>query len=276
MSEPKDVKDTDIGNQLDRQYAWRGGDEANWDAWAELKRWPAADVLGEAIRRSTSSEPSVRASSCDAFAIAWRGLKQSGAEDADDCRRRLTELLFDPVGEVALRAAVAASDIDAPIDTSRLKARIHHADATVRYAVATALGGRHDDACATEALIELSRDADEEVRDWSTFYLANQRAGDTAAIADALLARLDEPNPEIRGEALIGLANHLDPRGLPFVKRELAGPFQGAWFIEAAAKYADPDFLPMLLAMRLKLDSRDREAFEGELDEAIRACRTRT
>jgi hypothetical protein len=87
----------------------------------------------------------------------------------------------------------------------------HHSNSDARYALTHALAG-HDNPDAIHTLIELSADSDEDVRNWATFNLGSQIDTDTSAIRDALAARLNESDDEIRGEAIVGLARRGDAR----------------------------------------------------------------
>ena len=77
------------------------------------------------------------------------------------------------------------------------------------------------DARAIAALIELSSDPDYDVRNWATFGLGSQIDTDTPAIREALWARLEEPEDEVRGEAWVGLARRGDVRVAAALLREL-------------------------------------------------------
>ena len=72
---------------------------------------------------------------------------------------------------------------------------------------------------AISTLIELSRDADDDVRDWATFGIGqiidnadNPEQFDTPPIRQALYDRLDDPHWETSFEALAGLALRRDTR----------------------------------------------------------------
>ena len=95
-----------------------------------------------------------------------------------------------------------------------------HADARVRYAVVSSLGGQ-DEPAAIRALIERSADPDRDVRNWATFGLGSQIETDSPAIRAALFARLAEEDDEIRGEALVGLARRGDARVAAALLRDL-------------------------------------------------------
>ncbi len=95
-----------------------------------------------------------------------------------------------------------------------------HPDPNVRYAVVQSLSG-YEIPEANAALIELSSDPDHDVRNWATFGLGSQIETDTPAIRQALLNRLGEQDSEIRGEALVGLADRGDTRLVSPFLREL-------------------------------------------------------
>ena len=80
-----------------------------------------------------------------------------------------------------------------------------HEDAKVRFAVACALGNFAADPRAVQALILLMEDRDEDVRDWATFGLGVLGDADSPEIRVALLKRTNDPNPDVRGEALAAL-----------------------------------------------------------------------
>ncbi len=88
-----------------------------------------------------------------------------------------------------------------------------HADARVREASAIALAGRAHQR-AVDTLIRLSRDDERDVRDWATFALGMLASEDSEQLRDALAARLADPDPETRLEAVHGLALRGDRRAV--------------------------------------------------------------
>jgi len=110
----------------------------------------------------------------------------------------------------------------------------HHADPEVRLGVVFALMG-YENQEAHGVLIELTRDADAQVRDWATFALGTQCETDTPAIRDALADRLADTDDETRCEALVGLARRGDRRVLTALHEELACQSVSTLVIEAAA-----------------------------------------
>jgi HEAT repeats len=142
----------------------------------------------------------------------------------------------------------------------------HHADHEVRYGVVLALTG-YEDQEAHVVLIELTSDADAEVRDWATFALGTQSETDTPAIRDALAARLADIDIDTRCEALVGLARRRDQRALPSLHRELSGESVSPLAIEAATLIAIPQLIKELIALRARWDGDP-----SLLEQAIQAC----
>ena len=128
-----------------------------------------------------------------------------------------------------------------------------HPDAAVRHDVALSLFGLVPDGHreGTEALIALSRDTDDQVRDWATTALAHL-GGDTAEIRETLAARLEDPDPDTAAEAAQGLARRQDPRAVPVLARILADGDPDGYAHEAAAE-----------AVQLIQDETVRRRLEG-------------
>jgi HEAT repeat protein len=102
-----------------------------------------------------------------------------------------------------------------------------HADAWVRYAVTFALPLVTDaavpDAGVVSALITLTRDVDDEVRNWAVFGLGRLLDADTPSIRSALAARLDDPDGSTAEEALLGLAKRHDEGAVDRLRAQLEG-----------------------------------------------------
>jgi len=135
-----------------------------------------------------------------------------------------------------------------------------------------ALAGR-DVVDAVAGLIVLSRDEDLQVRNWATFGLAQMTEIDSPASREALLARITGADPEVRGEALIGLSARGEDGVLGPLEQELRGKFHGAWTIQAADRLGAHGLLPVLVALKSRLESRDLHRLGCELDAANASCR---
>ncbi len=180
---------------------------------------------------------------------------------------------------------VAFGHLDDPRAIGPLTRLKNHPHEDVRFGVVLGLLG-HEKQEAIQALIELSSDPDRDVRNWATFGIANHiemetpellALLDTSAIREALLARATEDDPEIRGEALIGLAVRKDERVIDLLRRELEGEFFGIWAVEAAGILGDPAFFPVVKALWERLDPREKQKgwFERQFQETLEACKPR-
>jgi HEAT repeat protein len=129
-----------------------------------------------------------------------------------------------------------------------------------------ALRNRPVEAWKVESLIELSRDAADEVRDWATFALAT-RDDDCEEVSAALLERVNDTDLDTRSEALWGLARRQDLRALSPLCAALESDLVGELLIEAAGFFARPELVQSLEA--LLQDSDD-----DLIAEALARCRS--
>ena len=157
--------------------------------------------------------------------------------------------------------AVEATDVMAVLPLAG-----HH-DSRVRAGVALTLpllsrGGLPAAEVIKAALI-LSTDLDQRVRDYACLALGEQwREVDTPAVREALAARLDDADREVRCEALVGLAYRLDPRALPRVQAALSRPGGEVWRLEmvAAGALSDPQLHDLVLRHQTGWDEADTTA----------------
>jgi HEAT repeat protein len=141
-----------------------------------------------------------------------------------------------------------------------------HPSENVRYSVVHGLLTCENES-AINALMELSADEDEDVRNWATFGIGSQVETHTEQIREALFRRLDESDSEIRGEALLGLARRGDGRVVKYLLKELSSDEVGTLAVEAARDIAHSRLYPSLLKLKEWWDV-DQEL----LEEAISAC----
>ncbi|MFD3441424.1 ankyrin repeat domain-containing protein [Streptomyces sp. NPDC058685] len=166
----------------------------------------------------------------------------------------LRELAREARDEELIRAAVLGLGHHGdPAALPEILRHAGHPDAAVRHDVALSLFGLVPDGHrqGTRTLIALSRDTDDQVRDWATTALAHL-GGDTAEIREALAARLDDPDPDTAAEAAQGLARRQDPRAVPVLARILADGDPDGYAHEAAAE-----------AVQLIQDETVRRRLEG-------------
>ncbi|HET6856333.1 MAG TPA: ankyrin repeat domain-containing protein [Streptomyces sp.] len=185
---------------------WRRGDEETFQAataWCAsgdpLRRAFAADVLGQ-LGSDDDSRP---------FASRALPLLRELAREAEDA-------------ELVRAAVLGLGQQGDPAALPEILRHASHPDAQVRHRVALSLVGLvpGDDRAGAAALVTLSGDPDDDVRDWATLALAGIEA-DTPDIREALAARLDDRDPDTAAEAARGLAVRQDPRAVDALARIL-------------------------------------------------------
>lgn len=156
--------------------------------------------------------------------------------------------------ELCCSIAAALGTTSDPVCIPVLVGLAHHPDSDVRWQAAIALSPCSDtegnNTLIGDALIGLSEDEDERVRDWATFGLGQQLDADSLAVRQALYRRLDDPHDDTRFEALVGLARRRDPRALSLTQAALRAESVFRLVVDAAGYLANPVLLPDLLALR--------------------------
>lgn len=185
----------------------------------------------------------------------------------------LIKLLDDPdPGVVSCAAAAFAHRSDGlAAAIPRLIRLATRKESLIRYGVACGLVG-NDNPEAIATLIDLSRDADREVRDYAVFGLGSQTSCDTLEVREALYAAMQDADSEIRGEAMVGLAERGDSRVKDAIFEEWKTDEISILSIEAAEVLGDPDFLPFLREFEEFLDLDEDAHFRDHLQAAIAAC----
>jgi HEAT repeat protein len=234
-----------------------------WNAVAALQWRGTLEVFNRADRLCQSPCSVERRLGADI-------LGQLGCPDRSfpkECTQVLLKILEREENKKVLCAIlVALSHHQAPEAVGPVSRFRHHADDEVRFGVVMALTG-YEDQEAHVVLIELTSDAEAEVRDWATFALGTQSETDTPAIRDALAARLTDTDVDTRCEALVGLARRRDQRAVPSLHRELSGESVSPLAIEAATLIAIPQLIKELIALRARWDGDT-----SLLEQAIQAC----
>jgi len=252
--------------------AWREG-AASIDEWGDYDEAITALHLRGDRATLDAVRPLLDADAVRDRVIAAHALGQLGVPE-----RTFPGLCFEALAgrvkvedDPAVLSAIgdALSHLDLPGAVDVVLPLVKHADHRARFGAVAALS-RQDDPRAIAALIELSADPDAEVRNWATFGLGVQTDADTPALRAALKARLDDPelDGEIRGEALVGLAERGDTGIAPYLARSLTQLDPLA--VKAAALIADPSLHAPLLALRDHGDMTPH--FRETLDEAIARC----
>ena len=214
--------------------------DERWALVQELQRRGEPEVFRTASAWCGASEAHLRRLGADV-------LGQLGYEAshpfADDSTPVVLDLLRDKEADVVADALIALGHLGR--GSSNVIARLaSHDNARVRYAVAVCLGPRTDDD-AIGALLGLTKDEDRDVRDWATFGLGDMGQADSPDIRSALAQRLRDGDEEIRGEAMVGLANRRAPEVIPAILDELRQT-GSLLAVKAAGILRDPAFVPAL------------------------------
>jgi HEAT repeat protein len=217
-----------------------------------------------------STDPRERAVGADVLAqLGWQD--RTFLDESVDA---LLGALGDPEESVVESIIFALGHRGSPRAIDVLLPFANHPSADLRYAAVHGLMP-HDTPRVVEAMINLSRDSDPGVRNWATFTLASQFESDSPSLRSALEERLAESDPEIRGEALVGLARRQHALIAPQILRELQGEFHGDWAVEAAGLLGDARFIPALKDLKGRLTGENAVYFLGSVNAAIAACEGR-
>lgn len=242
-------------------------DDAAWEAVRELRERGSDEVFEAAVKLLHSASARERGRGADI--LAQLGGRRRSDELITKCADEVLSALATEQDAAVLDAMGAAlGHLRDDRAVPALQPLKNHPDADVRMGVVMGMMP-HRDPVAIQTLIELSRDADEDVRNWATFSLGTQAEDvDTPELRDALFDRLTESNAELRGEALVGLAMRKDPRVLEPLRRELEGDTVIVLAVEAAQALEDVSLLPLLRHLQAPT-SQDTGHFLSVLTEAI-------
>jgi HEAT repeat protein len=257
-------------------------DDAYWEAVRALQKCDVQEVWDLVEPLSRDGNPCLRAVAPDVL----RYLDGPALPLAER-----TVALFRKMLRTEDAPIVISSIGGAFIDLSRCDERVelmlpfvHHPASEARLAVVHAVLASRDPA-AIAALIFLTRDVDDDVRNWATFGIGSQlgmpdddvaRDGamvDSRELRDALANRLDDAHDETRCEALVGLAMRHDMRALPVLKKEILDGPRFALVLDAARWMASPDLCEPLRSLTKSTDADALKFWnDSGLEDAIAAC----
>ena len=223
--------------------ALRAGDEdAVWQILSSLGREP--DACEYAIGRLDDPDPVIRETACDLVGMA--------ADANENLRSAAAEALLAVSAPASIESLVWAlgRTYDARV-LPRLLNFEADPDAAVRLAVASSLPkllewGAPEPSEVIDALIALSSDPDDEVRDWATFGLGQMTDADGPEVRAALLERSADRCQDAREEGVCGLARRRDPRGITLLGDLLAEELLQVVVVRTAALVGDQSYLPLL------------------------------
>lgn len=210
-------------------------DAAPWAAVRELHNLGTRRVFDRAAEWCSSTEPLKRARGADVLAQLGRTADHPENNFPEDSFAIVSSMMSIEKESMPLDSAISAlGHIGDPRAVQILAQYENHSDADIRFALTWALGNFTDDTTAVDVLIRLTRDEDEDVRDWATFGIRALGKSDSPAIRDALVARLDDSFEDARQEAIVGLARLKDERVVPALELTLEQPEVPEIIIEAA------------------------------------------
>jgi HEAT repeat protein len=200
-------------------------DESPWDAVRTLHGIGSREVFDRAAGWCSSDDPLKRARGADVLAQLGRTVDHPSNNFPEECFSVVATLAQREKESLPLLSAVhALGHIGNPLAVPLVVEHRLHPSADVRFAIACALGNFANDSRAVDALLALTQDADDDVRNWATFGLGVQGELDSQEIRDALYQRLTDPYRDVREEAMAGLANRKDQRALPALISALSQP----------------------------------------------------
>jgi len=215
-------------------------DKSAWEAVSTLRRIGTREVFDQAAAWCKSSNPLERARGADILSQLGKTVEYPSNKFPEESYMAVSQMLLDEKEVQPFSSAIhALGHLDNPRAIPLIIGYREHPSAEVRFAAACSLGSFANDPEAVQALIALTRDSDDDVRDWAVFGLGNLGDADSPEIRDALFFRLSDSNEDVREEAMVGLAKRKDKRVLQALfaalnQSEIDGPGVTKLTIEAA------------------------------------------
>jgi hypothetical protein len=244
--------------------------ETYWALVERLQQEASAPVFNALAKWTESAQPALRLAGING--LGQLGWPVSHKNDCPPFAREtapIVERLLSDKSEVIVAATLAAAGHLGFEDITSLVRFIDSPSENLRWMLAFALEKRTEPLART-LLIELSQDESPCVRDWATFALGSRCEIDTPEIREALVARLVDPEPEPRVEAIKGLALRQDRRALPALMQELAADEIDPDLFDAAIQLPDARHLPHLKRHRAKTANIGTKLL---IEKAMTACR---
>lgn len=206
-----------------------------WEAVRSLSTLGSREVFNRAAAWCGSQNPLERARGADVLAQLGRTAEKPDIAYAEDSFPVVSTLALSESDPRPLSSAIhALGHIANPLAIPLLTMHQNHPDPDVRFAVACALGNFPDNPIAATTLIDLTRDVDDDVRNWATFAIGTLTRFDSPELRDALVAGLTDHYEDVREEAIAGLARVKDKRVLPPLLSALEEPPVAENVVDAA------------------------------------------
>jgi HEAT repeat protein len=186
-------------------------EDGAWRAIFELQKAATRTVLEQAVQLTIAADPRVRSRA--ASVLGQLGIPARSFPD--ECLHALVRLPEVELDESVIDSAICAiGHLDDARGVGPVLRFATHDNEEIRFAVAFALGGRSEPE-AIAALIALTKDSADKVRDWATFGIGALADTNTPEVREALFSRLHDPDKDTHFEAMCGLAHHGDKRATP-------------------------------------------------------------
>lgn len=206
-----------------------------WEAVRALQNVGSREVFDGAAAWCSSENPLERARGADVLAQLGKTAEHPDNVFPQESFSVISKLVASESEPLPLSSAIySLGHIGNALAIPILTEHCSHTSPEVRFSVAFALGKFTEDPIAVQALVVLTRDVDDDVRDWATFGIGALGKLDTPEIRDALLSRLNDSFDDVRQEAIVGLARIKDERVLPSLLFALELPSVADILIDAA------------------------------------------
>lgn len=240
-----------------------------WDAISVLHHRASGEVFEAARQLCKSDDPAKR--STGAAILAQLGIPERTYHE--ETLEIFLNMLDTEQDTDVLHSVIIAlgHTYEEPRKVKPLLKFKNHPDLLIRYGVAFSLAGEND-LSAIAALIELSQDEDDLVRDWATFGLGSQTDVDTPEIREVLFNHAIDLHDtgNAPGEGLVGLARRRDKRAYELILKALEADNIGSFILEAAEELHDIRLYPVLVKL---LEHGNYNEYERrDLGKAIAAC----
>jgi HEAT repeat protein len=210
-------------------------DDTPWEAVRALRRIGTRQVFETAVEFCNSKDPLARARGADVLAQLGKTVDHPNNNFPEESYSTITDLVERETEHQPLAAGIAAlGHLDNVLAVPLITSFSSHPNPEVQFGVAFALGCFPNATLSTEALRRLTRDTDEDVRDWATFGLGVLGDTDSDEIRDSLVRRLNDSDEDVREEAMVGLGKRKDQRVLSTLVAALEQSRTTVRVIEAA------------------------------------------